>query len=781
MKHFYTLIAAFAVSVVFSASAQSKLDLQSRIQIEEYKQNQSTVNNQQFDIESDGKLVPQSVLPSYTSMSVPKKMAFVGLNSNYTVADLEAAGYEVLSSVGDIAIVNVYLTDVEKLAELDAVRQIQLGRKLHKCDNLARQSGGVSAVQDGFDYEGTNYQFDGTGVFTAIYDSGIAPNHLNFLNEDGTSRVKRLLVYDEPDDKGDINISDYNPTGIANFQTENEQETHGTHTLGILAGGYKGKATYRTVTPNDTYTAFTDSTTVYDANNPFYGVATGSDILIGCGTFEDVAIAHAATEMAKQAYDSVQPIVFSCSIGGNIGAHDGSDYLSQTMSALANEYNMIPVFAAGNEGADKMSVRKTFTSTTDKLVTCATPLSGYSQCYSLLDFWGDSSEPFTLKVSAYYKKSTFGSYTSADILTVNAADQSFNYTNSNNTVLKTAFSKAQVIALSEVDSNNDRFHTLMLFNYTRNTSLLSSRVDYLFVTVTYQSGRTVTGVINNYGEFTAQSTTSGSVDGTADLSISTMACHPDVISVGGYNSRGMWYQFDGSIMGTRNFQENAVASFSSYGEADDGRQLPIVLGPATNVISSYSPYYLSYNAENYANNDNYEKTGNMCGMAVDSEGYSDFWGPMSGTSMATPFVAGTIALWLQADPNLTVNDVKELIYRTSTMDDATNAAPERSGAGRINAQAGVIEIIRRNVAGTGSIESDTLKPFISVADGTLNVTVPGATTMTVDLYNTMGLQVASTTANTDEVSCSTAGLTPGVYVLKVTTPKGIFTDKVALR
>ena len=77
MKHFYTLVATFAVSVVFSANAQSKLDLQSRIQLEEYKQRQATVNNQQFDTQSDGKLVPMSVLPSFSSMAVPKKMAFV--------------------------------------------------------------------------------------------------------------------------------------------------------------------------------------------------------------------------------------------------------------------------------------------------------------------------------------------------------------------------------------------------------------------------------------------------------------------------------------------------------------------------------------------------------------------------------------------------------------------------------------------------------------------------------------------------------------------------------
>lgn len=778
MKHFYTTIAAFAVSLVFTANAQSKLDLNTRIQLEQFKAAPAVVNPS-MDFSTEGKLVPMSALPSFSSTAIPKKMAFVGLNSDYTAADLEAAGYEVLSDLGDFAIVGVYMNEVEKMAELDAVRQIQLGRKLHKCDNIARDGAGVTAVQNGFDYNGTNYSFDGTGVFTAIYDGGLAPNHLNFLNEDGTSRVKRLLVYQEDEeDAGNINIYNYNETGIANFQTEDQTETHGTHTLGILAGGYKGKATYRTVTPNATYTAFTDSTTVWDGNNPFYGVATNSDILIGCGTFDDAAIAHAATQLAKHAYDNNKPVVFSCSIGGNIGAHDGSDYVSKTLAKLSEDYGMISVVAAGNEGADKMSVRKTFTSTTDKLVTCATPLSGYSQCLSYLDFWSDSNEPFTLQVGVYYNKSTLGSnYTSANLLTVNAADQSFNYTNSNNSTLSTAFKSAQVIAMSEVNEDNNRFHTLMLFNYTRKTGL-TTRKDYLYITVTYQSGRTVTGVINNYGEFTKQSTTSGSVDGTPDLSISTMACHPDVISVGAYNCRGMWYQFDGSIMGAKNFQENAIASFSSYGTSDDGRQLPTVLGPGTNIMSSYSPYYLSYNA---SNNNDYETTGDMCAMAEDSEGYTDFWGPMSGTSMATPFVAGTIALWLQADPTLDVNDVKELISLTSTKDDATDITPERSGAGRINAQAGIVEILRRNnLAGTINIDSDTLKPLINLAGTELSVTVPGASSLTVDLFNSMGMQVASTTVDADALTCSTSSLSTGVYVMKVTTPAGVFTEKIAL-
>ncbi|MDE7411250.1 MAG: S8 family serine peptidase, partial [Paramuribaculum sp.] len=586
MRHFYTLIAAFAASLLLSANAQSKLDLQSRIQLEEYRNGASVVNQSETTISDIGRLVPKSALPSFAPGVAPMKLAFVGINDGYTVADLEAAGYEVLSNTGKIAIVNVSMDDVENMADLDAVKTVQLGRKLHKCTDKARDNAGVTAVHNGFDYNGTNLQYDGSGVITAIYDAGVAPNHLNFFDEDGNSRVKRVLCYlEDEDDSSSINIYDFNtPEKVASFQTDDEQETHGTHTLGILAGGYKGAAKYCTVTPNADYTAFIDSTTV-EGNNPFYGVSTGSDILVGCGTFDDAAIAHAATQMAQQAAEEGKPIVFSCSIGSNIGAHDGSDYLSQTLSTLANDYNLIPVVAAGNEGADKMSVRKSFTSATDKLVTCVTPLSGYSQCYSLVDFWSDSSEPFTLKVTCY-TKSLFSGGTSTDICTVDAAGQSFQYTNSNNSTLKSAFSAATVIALSEVDQNNGRFHTLMLFNYTRKS--LSS--NFLYVTVTYQSGRTVTGVINNYGEFTSQSAISGSVAGTGEFSISTMACHPDVISVGSYNSRGMWNRLGGGVQGQKNFQENAVTSFSSYGTDDNGNQLPTLLGPGTNIMSSYSPY-----------------------------------------------------------------------------------------------------------------------------------------------------------------------------------------------
>ena len=53
---------------------------------------------------------------------------------------------------------------------------------------------------------------------------------------------------------------------------------------------------------------------------------------------------------------------------------------------------------------------------------------------------------------------------------------------------------------------------------------------------------------------------------------------------------------------------------------------------------------------------------------------------MSGTSMASPVVAGIVALWLQAKPNLTLAEVKEAIAATSKHLDPTLPYPNKCTA-----------------------------------------------------------------------------------------------------
>ncbi|MFC0678936.1 S8 family serine peptidase [Lysobacter korlensis] len=66
-----------------------------------------------------------------------------------------------------------------------------------------------------------------------------------------------------------------------------------------------------------------------------------------------------------------------------------------------------------------------------------------------------------------------------------------------------------------------------------------------------------------------------------------------------------------------------------------------------------------------------------------------FYTHSSGTSMATPHVAGVIALMLEANPNLTPAQVKSIIERTST--NMTGRLPWEAGMGHLNAYAAVAE------------------------------------------------------------------------------------------
>lgn len=96
-----------------------------------------------------------------------------------------------------------------------------------------------------------------------------------------------------------------------------------------------------------------------------------------------------------------------------------------------------------------------------------------------------------------------------------------------------------------------------------------------------------------------------------------------------------------------------IASFSSHGPTGDGRGGVSVAAPGVNI---------------YAPNNNWES--------------GDPYVSKSGTSMATPHVAGTVALVLQANPTLSPEGVRATIMNTA---DPIGYGVWDRGAGRVNA------------------------------------------------------------------------------------------------
>jgi subtilisin family serine protease len=142
-----------------------------------------------------------------------------------------------------------------------------------------------------------------------------------------------------------------------------------------------------------------------------------------------------------------------------------------------------------------------------------------------------------------------------------------------------------------------------------------------------------------------------------------------------------------------------------------------------------------------------------------------YWESEQGTSMAYPVAAGTVALWLQADPTLTTEDVMNVIKQTSVQDEATLANPVKAGAGKINALAGIKYILGLNSVNSIAVDSADKMLVTSAGQNEWQVYVPGASAVKAALYSTSGQLVANVSANSDTAVINGNKLAKGIYIL----------------
>ena len=138
------------------------------------------------------------------------------------------------------------------------------------------------------------------------------------------------------------------------FTTDSPTNFHGTHTTGIMAGGYKGNITYAK-TNNDT------TSYLVEAPNPFYGCATESELVASCGDLRDMYIAFGVDDIVQYALLSgkkPKPCVINLSLGSNIGVHDSTSVMNKFL-AKEGEHAIICI-AAGNEADKAVALKKNF-------------------------------------------------------------------------------------------------------------------------------------------------------------------------------------------------------------------------------------------------------------------------------------------------------------------------------------------------------------------------------------------------------------------------------------
>ncbi|MCR5036808.1 MAG: S8 family peptidase [Bacteroidales bacterium] len=142
----------------------------------------------------------------------------------------------------------------------------------------------------------------------------------------------------------------------------------------------------------------------------------------------------------------------------------------------------------------------------------------------------------------------------------------------------------------------------------------------------------------------------------------------------------------------------------------------------------------------------------------------------SGTSMATPCVAGTIALMLSKDHELTPEQIDEILERTAVPLSAHKS--NDFGSGRIDALAAVNAV---GDDGVEEIDNEEVVIYPNPVNDIVMIETHGrASLQNVIIYDVNGRKVLSTSESQIDIS----NLPSGVYLMKIESSDGIFYKKI---
>ena len=752
------LIAALGLLSAGSLMAQSKFDPRGRSAMDYYrmaKANPSAVLAVPTDL-------PFSYNPN--SRSEAEVVVFVRLANGGTVADLEAKGFKVLSANHpSIITVQGTLEQILGLENFDKVDAVEFDQEMEPMCEVARNETKVASVHAG---TGLPRSFTGKNVIAGVYDIGVDPNHINFRNSDGSTRVYRALHYYSSNGS----FTPYPSNSLHIFQTDNTGANHGSHTLGCMAGSYNGPTTeYATATGID------KTGKIYNS----YGMAPGSDIVAGCGQLYSTNYINYLEQIKRIKAETGKPAVVNFSFGSLEGSHDGTSLSSRQIENYAKD---IPVFiSSSNDGDENQSVVKTFTASDKQIQTCIWPNDGNltGMYEGRIWTWAADNNPVNFKLVVYDSGQKKALYTvdlpagsaSKTIATADYTDESYIH----NTNFNKAFQNSYITLSCGVNATNNRYYVRADCKLQFNSTSNSSRRYVAVILVEGNAGQHV-DVMNNTsctvggykyaGRFSSKNL-AGFDDGTSDMSINELACGENAIVVGAYNVTLSWPKLNGQT-GRYNssYQLGEVSGYSSYGILHDGRTLPHFVAPGTSILASGNNFYGAQRAESSVN--------------VAESDRNNFFFFTQGTSMSSPVAAGVGAVIMEADPTLTPARLRQIIVETCTKDSyVTNAAqPARWGAGKINALEAVKKALQS--AGINDITVDGQRRLVleSVGDNIWQATLPGMKKIDAGVYSIAGQLTTRVSANEESVTIDLSGCNPGVYIINV---NGNLSEKVYVK
>lgn len=636
------------------------------------------------------------------------------------------------------ATVRLTLDALQRLAKQQGVEYIQITSGATQMLNLARQEAGTDQIHKGTDLP---QAYTGEGVVVGVVDAGFDYMHAAFRRPaDGALRIKRVWEQGATTLDGASAPAKYGygielntPELIEKAQGDSDSNSHGTHVAAIAAG-------------SDAY-----------KDGAYVGNAPDADIVLvalDLNTSTNADISNAVQYIFDYADEVGKPCVVNLSLGNQDGPHDGTSTFDTMTDAMQGPGRLI-VGAAGNHRTDAFHIDHTF-ATAD-----AAPLRTFvkykvapsnSVSGGTIEIWGEKGVDFTVDIAAY---STFNKK-DARSTTVYPAEGVTN-------VDFGKYATGTWKVASEVSPLNGKPHVVLT------SALTSIRNNYaIALTVTPKTA----GRVNIWSDNTYLALESRDIEGfSAPDAASSTLCEiggtgKRILTVGSYTTRNE-YTTNGGQQATLQETVGNLSSFSSYGPTVDGRMKPNITAPGCFIISAVS------------NND---ASGNLM-YAEYNENFGRYnqYGYMQGTSMASPFVAGIVATWLQAYPQLTPEQLHEIVQNTARKDNFTATAPDSNwGYGKINALDGLRQCIEKQETGCVSIGM----PFdgtVRIADGNILLGFARDTQATLGITSMTGStlfskQLGKRSAG-ETLSVAVPQLPKGVYLLSVKTPTATKTFK----
>ncbi|MCM1484512.1 MAG: S8 family serine peptidase [Muribaculaceae bacterium] len=680
-----------------------------------------------------------SMLRSYADtakVEVETVKVFIDVNDPKAYDTVEKMGGRVYFTYGATATAEVPVSALRAVSELSTVDYVDMGAPIHLCMDQVRQACYINEVHtnaSGLLPQG----YTGKGVVVGVIDKGLDYDHVAFRDADGNTRIKR--IWDQTrNGKAPARFGygcEY--TTIEEMRaarTDDDTEYHGTHTTSIAAGGDRASA--------------------------FYGVAPDADIVFVRFDNTTASIPNAIEYIKDYAASEGKPCVVNMSLGSHQGPHDGTSSLDRYFSRAAGP-GVIFVGSAGNEGEYNLHAGKTFTDTDTQLKTILKVPSTSSK-NTALDIWSRKGTPIKVEMVLVDVKGRV----------IEALEVMSNSTQK----ASRAFSDDGVSGyFNFVPAGNAEGTAQNVYIECYISSVSDAR--RIGVRVTGESGDEVNmwnlasyDLVNGgFRGWTAGDNrmTVGEIGGTS----------PDVISVGSFNTRftfPIWSDPDPSHQyATDQFPPEMIpvgeiSSFSSRGPSADGRMKPDVLAPGALVIAGMNGGMSVMSGVDWQNV--------MNGRTIDSNNKAHYYYLNIGTSMASPVVAGNMALWLEANPDLTPQQALDALKNTARLDANTGSEPNNSaGYGKLDAYSGIRYVLAQK-AGIESVATDAQSSIkVWMDGGRVYVSSPEAAQAAV--YTVSGAQVGTYSVAGGIDSFDASAWTPGIYVVRV----GADAVKIAIR